>query len=256
MYRKSVRVLNDIFLFFCIFCILFVWVQYAWRNFWATTLLCLPISGLAFWAIKAVSNKKQDKKEQTSKDIKLMENASKQFAVAAKKDLFFFFRELLCKQYTEVKETPKGIEFLKDGQKYLLVPLYSSFLITERDLLPLLQIKNHKILAVCKSFSKESGDLVAMFSERLELWDEEKVYNKLLKPNDLYPSLVKIEEKKVKRDYRQIIFAKEKAKPYFLSGLVLLLSSFFVRYNIYYVIVSSVLFFVSMYCLLYKKKAS
>ena len=254
MYRKSIKFLNDAFLFACILCLFFVWIQYFWRNFWQTLLLAVPLTALAFWAIKLVIGKKNEHKEQTAADEKKTVEASQQFLLAPKKDVLEFFKQVLSNQYGEIKETTKGLSFTKDNEKYLFVPLYSTLKLIDRDILPLLQNKGCKIITACKTYSDEAEDLAQVFSKRIELWDEKKVYSKLLKPTETYPQLVKIEQTKVKRDYRKIIFARQKAKPYFFSGLVILFASFFVRFNIYYVIISSLLFFTSMYCLLYKKR--
>lgn len=253
MYKKSIKVLNDIFLFVCILCIYFVWIQYFWRNFWQTMLLVIPTTIFTFWIIKVISNKKSDHKEQTLVDEKVVES-SQQFLLAPKKDVFAFFKQILSQKYGEIKETAKGLEFTFNQERSLFIPVYNTLQLTDRDILPLLQNKDYRIITACKSYSDEASDLANVFSNRIELWDESKVYNKLLKPTESYPQLVQIEQKKLKRDYRKIIFARQKAKPYFLSGIVILSASFFVRFNIYYVIMSSLLFFTSMYCLLYKKR--
>lgn len=254
MYKKTVRILNDIFLFACILCIYFVWIQYFWRNFWQTILLVIPVTIFTFWIIKVVSGKKSERKEQTLEDEKKAGEASQQFLLAPKKEVLSFFKQVLNQQYGEVKETTKGLEIKTNEKKTLFVPTYNTLHLSDRDILPLLQNKSYKTITLCKSYSDEAGDLAKVFSERIELWDESKVYNKLLKPNETYPKLVEVEQKKIKRDYRKIIFARQKAKPYFLSGLVILFASFFVRFNIYYVVISSLLFFTSMYCLLYRKR--
>jgi len=254
MYRESIKFLNDAFLIACILCLFFVWIQYFWRSFWQTLLLAIPLTTLTFWIIKIITSKKNEHKEQTAADEKKIIEASQQFLIAPKKEVISFFKQVLAQQYGEIKETTKGLHFKIDGENYLFIPSYSTLKLVDRDILPLLQNKGCKVVTACKNYSDEAEDLANIFSKRIELWDEKQVYSKLLKPTGTYPQLIKIEQTKVKRDYRKIIFARQKAKPYFFSGLVILFASFFVRFNIYYVIISSLLFFTSMYCLLYKKR--
>ena len=51
------------------------------------------------------------------------------------------------------------------------------------------------------------------------------------------------------RDLANEALKKSKAKRYFLSGLLIFFCSLVVRYNIYYVFISSILFFLSILCL-------
>jgi len=108
-----------------------------------------------------------------------------------------------------------------------------------------------KVIIVCGEISPDTINFANNFDMQILLLDKYSSYKALYKEFDFFPE-ISFEYKKDKaRTFKEIIkfaFSKDKAKGYLLSAFVLLLSSFFVRINLYYCIVSSILLVFALIC--------
>ena len=91
----------------------------------------------------------------------------------------------------------------------------------------------------------------------IEILTKSETFYAYIQRYAIYPEILVAQKTSKKESFFNIIkfcFKKEKAKSYVFSGIVLLILSFFFRYNLYYVIVSSLLFLCSIICFFQKQK--
>ncbi len=252
MYRRFITFANDLLLILSIFCLSFIWLQYLRRDLTFSIVLAAAITTGVYMIIRYVLQKRSDRNSLNSADQTKIKDVSAQFMFASTKQTLDFFAHILADRF-EIKQKAAMLELKKDESCTLFIPLYQTFIITERDILPFLKKEKRDIMVCGKKFSGEAKELSALYTKKLKLLDEEQVYNELLKPVNTYPAFSNINKQKKKLHLREVVFSKNKTKPYFFSGLVLLLTSFFVRFHIYYVIVSSILFLTAIFCSFNKK---
>lgn len=247
MYRKFIIFANDLLLILSIFCLSFIWLQYVKRDVAFSIVVGASITTVVYVIIRYTLQKRSDKKSSNSADHEKMKDASAQFMFASTKQTLDFFTHVLADKF-EIKKKVNMLELKRDDCCTLFIPMYQTFIITERDILPFLKKENCDVMVCGKKFSGEAKELSLLYTKKLKLLDEEQVYHEILKPANTYPSFANINKQKKKLHLREVVFNKNKTKPYFFSGLVLLLTSFFVRFHIYYVIVSSILFLTAIFC--------
>ncbi len=111
--------------------------------------------------------------------------------------------------------------------------------------------KVDKLIITCKEITQE----VLNFTKQLKITkiivlDERGVYFKLLKKYDTFPKIenkIINEERITFKQISQVAFSKKRTKSYVISGTILLLGSFILKYNLYYIIFSSLLYLMALF---------
>ena len=100
----------------------------------------------------------------------------------------------------------------------------------------------NKLVILCNDYDKVLPGFVKNFNQEIIILDKYQTYLSLYKEYDYYPAI--IERQKTKNSYKQylaVAFNRSKTKGYLFAAVILVLSSFFVKFNIYYYIISSLL---------------
>lgn len=118
--------------------------------------------------------------------------------------------------------------------------------------------KIHKIIILCNSYSLDCKNLIKNFQKiKYEIIDISELYVKYILPEHSMPNFA-IEtipkEKFNFNTFKKYAFSRHKSKTYFLCGLVLLFSSYFVPLRIYYLIFSALMFISSLLCIILNTK--
>ena len=169
------------------------------------------------------------------------------FSIAISKNYLDFFENLAKKKYKAQKNKKYIIVEHDDGNVILYPNLSFSALAAEdikKIVLELNKQDYRKIVIPCGEINKECYDFISKFNKEIILLDKYETYSKLYKDYDFYPEIIKNEKINKKATFKEILdfsFNKYKVKSYLLSALALLFSSLFVRNNLYYCIVASVL---------------
>ena len=254
---------NLLFRIFIIFLICFVWIRYFVKNLSMalvyTSLLTISIEILIHFLLQRKNKKNELKKEEE----KLAEKISSNFIYDSKKAIKYF--SSLCKINYSVKTYSKFLVLSGKEEKSnltILYPLYSYNNLSAQDLVNILQktekfspnkivVCTYKIGADAKSFVSKIKDT------KIVLLDSRDCFLKLIKPHNFYPEDLKEIDFSSKPKFKEFLLASishQRAKGYLLASLVLLFSSFIVKMNIYYVVVSSLLLILALISLLYKPK--
>ena len=114
----------------------------------------------------------------------------------------------------------------------------------------------NSLIILCQSCQKEDSFLLQSIKNiKIKIYVFEKAYEYFCK----YSAPPKIElecslQRKIKfKELASEATAPSKAKKYFFSGLLIFFCSLVVKYNIYYVLMSSMLFFLSILCMSKKR---
>lgn len=197
-------------------------------SFLLSSTLSLVLTLLLFF----IQNKKEKKKYSS---------------MAEKKEVERFGYNLLLQKEVELD---KILSPLKQGYDHYFT-LFNKQLITIDDLLPLLK-DSSSMLVFCYSWDKSVKEFLSHIpSSTVKIVSYEDIYQ-LLKNTQSLPTLENkwVDEKHT--TFKQLLstaLRKDKSKSYLLSGLFLSAGSLFLRYNIYYIIMSSFLFLLALYSL-------
>lgn len=161
----------------------------------------------------------------------------------------------IIKELIPIEYSPKiaknTITFVKNGSTYTFVLHYSSEL-NDASILEILKTINcDNIVIFCSSYSKQAKEISTSFSNiSVELINLEQLYE-IFHKNNIKISTDNICLNQPKTTLKQILkrfISREKSKGYFISGLILLISSMLVPYKIYYLVFSSILIILSLAC--------
>jgi len=244
------------------FLISFVWLRFLHLRAGLSFVLSIIISILITLIFNFNNQlKKNNKIEQlnTNNDIEqylytLMSNTKKE-------NLDYFYNTI-----KKIKSNPRviedsAIEYFDNTIKkqVILLPLFDKKMPRFEDLLKEVKKfsnkKNIKITILCNQIDLRDKIFFENLKDyKISILTKEQVYLQFIKSSEIYPSIIFEPNKKRHIQFKELLFIsfnKENTKKYFFSGLIIFLCSFFVRFNIYYVFMSSLLFLFALIC---KKK--
>ena len=262
---KSFRLadlIDFVFINVLLFLISFVWIKFFNKNLILATIISLIIVfGINLFL--AFFRKKKRLKIKLSKKL---ENDIEQYMFTflsnSCEENLNFFKETLSKKNKDVVINENLVVFKKENEGYFsaLNPYFINSELKFEDCLKTLIFaqKNNikKIIFLCINCNnKIKVNLTNLKNIEIKILEKQQIYTQILKKYNNYPK-IKFEFKENKKlKFKQLLeisFNKSRAKSYFFSGLVIFFCSFIVRYNFYYVFMSSILFLFTILCFIRK----
>lgn len=232
------------FLFF----MCFVWVRYFLHDFWLTILLSAIITFGIMAIYHFLSRKKFQKNLLSEIDIKNANAIANKFLLLTKQEILKEFCFYLNKKYkTEIKS-----DYILINNN-ILRPLFSSGTITDKDVIEsYTKTKSHKankLILVCKKADESALDFAKYITDKkVVILEEFDAYDNIYKPLnfDIPPHEKQTKQRKFV-DYLAFALCKARTKNYILVSAFLLVSSFVLRYNIYYIVFASITTILGLY---------
>lgn len=246
-------ILDFIFFSFLIFFICFIWLRvYIHDN--ALIIVLSAIITLILSAILSVIYKNKSDK------YKLSKKENKEKKEILNKLIFLNCTELnnyISNFFSEYQLT-KHREFLEiknDNEKSLIFSCFTlnccdnDFIINTVKKAEKLKIKN--IMIYASSFSKDSLNFVKNIKEyKVKLIDFNEFYASFIKKENIKPNKEIIYEEKTRYTFKELLsisFNRKKTKGYVFTGLIFLISSVFLRYNLYYIAFTTLMFVFALF---------
>lgn len=247
--NKLLKILQQILLFLISFFIVYIWTLYSKLK----TPICLIISGfssLIFCILTAQLKKKNNIRESLKQKEK--EDADNIFlSICTNKNYLDFFLQLVSTRYKNI-EKHKNYIFIKDSQK-ILYPFISLDNLTENDInfifKEIKKKEGYSIIILCNNYSKEVLKYAKLIFKDVNILNKYETYNFIYKEYDFFPPIT-ITNKETKLTIKDLIsfaFNKQRTKGFLLSATILLLSSLFIKVNIYYCIISTLLLLFALF---------
>lgn len=237
-----------------LFLMCFVWVRYFLHDFWITILLTGVITFLTIAIYHFFSKKKYDKHLLTEKEMQNASAISAKFLLMTKQEVLKEFCTCLNKKYkTEIKSDYIVIN------NNILRPLFFCGTVTDKDVIESYtktkNIKADKLILVCKKADDISKAFAKNITDKKVLILEEfDAYENIYKPlNFEVPYFESTKKRKKTIDYLSFALCKARTKNYILVSAFLLISSFVLRYNIYYIVFASITTMLGLYSYFNKK---
>lgn len=249
-------IFSSFFKYLIITSILFVWLSDIFNNAYITITISLILSIIIDILYNLATRKRKNTLQLSKDERKEIEDISKQFLFADRKNILNFFNSMFSQTYkSEIKNN--YITITKDNKKIILSPIFNCTELNNENIISAYHIcKSEGIteaIILTNRFSDENTKLINMVSDvKITIYDIESVYKNIIcKYNN--PPNFDIELSKVKalkfRDVTNHAFNKKLAKNYFLSGILLLFASVFTKFRLYYTIMSTLLLIFSLICI-------
>ncbi len=245
-------VINSFARWFIEFLIAFVWIRYFVGELWICLLCSIICVAVIETCLYLINTKRHRAKNTKKSEQKTIDDIATTFLFSDDKENLTFFHKLASKKHSATQKS-KYIVINNPNKKVILLPFFTYNNFSCDNLLYCLNIirkDNPKKLVICSTQIDPQAQRLARHFQEFEivLLDKFDTYHKLLSYYDCYPEIKHTLKTTPpsKRELLRMSLNKKRAKGYFLSSVVLLLSSFIVRSNIYYVIFSSILLILSL----------
>ena len=234
-----------------IFLVCFVWCRYFIDNLWISLVVTIIFTLLIDIILNFFKNKKQKKKNIHQEEETKIQQYINTFIFSEDSFSVNFFYEL-AKIKHQAQKKNKYIEIINSNKKIILFPyfMYRDF---NTDDLVLVYSKTKsetptRLIICTNTVDNNAIKLAQKLPLEIYILDASQVYEKLLKEYNHYPCLTKLKSE-TKLGFKDLIsyaLNKKRTKGYFIASVILLLSSFFVPYKIYYIVMATLLLVLSL----------
>ena len=239
---KLSKISNTLFLTAIIFCLFFLWCNFYTKSLKISFFSSIIISICFLILFVIISNYLSKRKSKSIEKTNSIEKFKLNLMYSQVSNVLNLLKSML--NFTSNKEIEKK-HFLLDNQKDLFIFLQEN--ISQNDIQSIFQNRqtNEIIIVSISKFDlpinidKITIEFIDLQS--LYLFCQENSINTLLCVNHTKKPKYRL------KDIFCIVLNKEKSKSYFWLGIVLLFSSLFTPFSTYYIVVSTILFLLSLF---------
>lgn len=230
------------------FVVSFVWIRYFVRD-WVVALVCsLLCSALVEVGLFFIRKRKQAKNGNKKELEKQIEETTLTFLFSEDKENLNFFHKLASLKHKATKKS-RFVVVENPDKKVVLLPFYTYQNFSCDNLLFCLNLAKKenpkKVVITTGSVDPEVHKLAKHFQDfEIVILDKFDTFHKLLKFYDCFPEIktkIPADTRPSKQEILSVALNRKRSKGYFFASFILLLSSFVVRKNIYYLIIGSLL---------------
>lgn len=231
-----------------LFLLAFIWVRYYQKNLWLAVLYSAIICIFLDLILSLILRNKQVKSSLKKEEINLAKTFANHFIFSHKSVVLSFFYKLLSKHF-EINKKTSFLWWQKGDDVVVFYPIFSTYTVKIRDIISIYNSINTpqkptKIIVCSAEFDRETVNFAKTAPISFLLFDQFDTYEKLMKPNNFFPTNIKKSPTPQKSNWQAIAeyaLNRKRTKSWLFSGLLLIFSSFFVRVSVYYLIISSIL---------------
>ncbi len=255
---------NILFRSFLIFLICLVWTRYFIRDFGLAITYTAILTVAIEFMLHFLLSKKNAKNNLKEEEQKLADKISATFVFSSQDAINYFYK--LSKINYSAKKTSKFVIITQKNSKNLedsnteqqklendtknktiLYPFYSYSPINAQGLVDIIKRiekqKPTKLIVCGYKIDNETYKLATKIKDfKIILLNSKDCFVKLIKPHNFYPENLRELSLTPKLKFKEILalsVSRQRTKGYLIGAFFLLFSSFIVRMNIYYVIMSS-----------------
>lgn len=246
-------ILSRIFRIILIFMLVFMWVRFYENNL----MVCLSITSILTIGIDLLFTffiqKKENKVNLKKAEIEKAEGFCNYFIFNNQSVAIDFFNELLSLNYKTEKKND-FIIFENEKTKAIFYPYFTFDKVTVNNLVEIFNstknVPSDKIIVCCNNFDNQTLIFANSLPCKFILIDKYNVYEKIMKKYNFFPKENLIIKSPKKNNFKTLLeyaLNKKRAKGYIFASFILILSSFFVKVSVYYLIISSILLLLALF---------
>lgn len=237
-----------------VFFVSFVWIRFFVHDFWLTLFLSATITFATVCIYHILKTKKTNNQTTKKDDIKKATAICNNFLLCTQKEvLATFYKKFDVKYQTKLTNN-----FLIVNDK-ILWPCYSTQSITDKEIFLIYQVAKkanpNKIIITCKNASQSAIDATHIIGDKkIIILQCIETYKSIFLPLKFdVPNLQVSKPKKSFNTYLSFALNNQRTKNYAIVSIFLLVASYVLRYNIYYLIFSTLTAGLALYSHFNKK---
>jgi len=234
---------------FIVFIISYLWLTFYIRSLLTVFLLAFGIMLAVNLLFRFFARKRNARAVLNKQQREHVAQIALQLKFQGRTKTLKLLREALDKTnmgYRNVTATQRKLVIQNADKKVNLFPLFNVEP-TIKDIIECLKSTNKgaETYICATNFSPEVIGFANSLDASVTLMDVASVYTEILLPAETYPEVVIEMKSKAKLTWSQLrcmVFNRRKVKTYVFLGFIILATSFIVRFNIYYIVVATILF--------------
>ncbi len=254
MKKLKLSIFSNLFFFFFIaFFIIYYYLRYNVFNFALSLTFSSIISAILTCVFLVFSIIQNNKKLTTTFDKNQVENLKTQICFYDNDNIANLICSFLDAKNIAYKKLKDKI-YLEE-QNSFIVWLYKQEKLISTDIIDIIKKckGEQKIILFCNEISVESLSLIKKCNLPIKAIEIYEFYS-LLKKYSLLPEItIKSDAKKHLKDKLKSVFNKKKAKPFIISGIVIMLSSSLLYNPTLYIVIGSILMIIGSYLYFFAK---
>jgi len=254
---KIINLIDKIFITIASFLIIYAWINFYIRDL-SSTFILSAIFSLAFtYILFYFLERKKDKKLSTTKQNEEINKNFLAFRLMSVNEKLNIINQILSLDF-ETKKTSKNIIYKKENLTHCLVVATNFSLITQEDLISIIEQNNKKVDCIEIICNEVGGNVNANLIKNLKInfINKAELYNEFFVKSNIYPNTSILNEKEFKLNWKNLIkniLQEQKTKRYFILGFVLIFSSLILPFKTYYLIFGTGFLMCSILCKLIAK---
>lgn len=249
---KVINLIDKVFITCSIFLIIYAWINFFLRDLWATFFLSLIFSFAVVFLLFYFFNKRNEKKHLSKQHIKDMEEKFLAFRLLTKLNQLKLIKSIIEKT-CECKKIKDSLLFFHEGKNQQIMISTNKEKLTQFELENLIQNleKNVSVLQIICCEVETNINTKILKNLEVKIVTKNELYNKYFLPSNTFPDCSNLDTKIERKKFGEIMknfLIPQKAKSYFLCGLILIFSSIILPYQTYYLIFGSTLLVLSVLC--------
>ncbi len=255
------KAISKVFRLFIIFLISLIWCRYFISDFTISITATIIATFLIDAIISLVFYSKNKKLNLKNSEICKAENYCNKFIFSEKSYSINFFYNLFLKKYKTTKTT-KFVIIEKNNIKNIIYPIFKLEDLCYEDVITaynsVKKYKPQKLIICVNKANTNVVNIANMLEIKTIILDKFQTYQSIFKQFETYPEEYAIKtEKTTLKTLLEYSLNKKRTKGYLLASIILLFSGMIVKYNLYYLIVSSLLLLLALFSFInpkYNKK--
>ena len=248
---KFLKTFDALFRIFIIFLACFVWCRYFIENLWISLVVTVIITLFIDFGLNFIKSKKQKKKNIFEEENTKIQQYINTFIFSEPSYNVDFFYDL-AKTKHQAQKKSEYIEIINSSKKIILYPCFLYRDLNTDDLVHIYNKKKkdtpQRLIICTNTLDNNAEKLAEKLPIEIYILDGNQTYEKLLNKYNHFPCQTKLKnENKVKfKDLLSYALNKKRTKGYLIASVILLISSVFVSFKIYYLIMSSLLLILAL----------
>ena len=245
MYKYKLAKICDYIFFGLVFFVIF----YGWTNFYQKNIIlsfavAITCSFIIIIIMNFFISKKNEKERLTQQQKEIILNYSTQLKFSDRKKVLHYFNNIF-----DNSKIKKNYIIISDTIIYPFFNTYKFTLDHFTKIYSEISAEKFSNLYILSSvFEPECYNITKQIkNKKIELFDARKTYSEFIKNKELPENVVEAKLQKLNlKELLKFMISPKRTKHYLILGLVLILSSFFVIYKLYYLITGSLLLIVAI----------
>ena len=250
---KIVNLIDKLFITFAVFLIIYAWLNFYIRDLWTTFFLSILFTAACIFILYFFINKKQNHKTAHSNLQKEINDNFLAFKLTPKEEKLKLLNNIISKNFLTILRK-NSLSYIKNNMKILVILATHIDSISQNDLINILDQYNTQDICgfeiICNEINPNLNTNIFK-NKTVLITNKSKLFFDYFQRTNIYPNKENIVLNYNKLTWRDILkgfFTPQKAKAYFLYGLLLIFSSIILPYHAYYIVFGSMLLLFSIIC--------